>query len=102
MSGVWLAHIGGVPLEETLALCGPALLLTASAAATSLRARLQRRPPEAVDEGSPRAYHCPAGQAAAGGGEKTVVRGKSGHRRAWWSGDRPGETRGKVPQKQTA
>lgn len=27
------------------------------------------------------------------------LRGKSGHRRAGWSSDRPGETRGKVPQK---
>ena len=35
------------------------------------------------------------------GGEKTL-RGKSGHRRARWSGSRPGETRGKVPQKYTA
>ena len=31
-----------------------------------------------------------------------VPRGKSGHHRAGWSSDRPGETRGKVPQKQTA
>ena len=30
------------------------------------------------------------------------LRGKSGHHRAGWSRDRPGETRGKVPQKQTA
>ena len=51
---------------------------------------------------APGAYHWLAGQAAAGVGEKTGVRGKSGHRRARWSGDRPGETRGKVPQKHTA
>ena len=43
-----------------------------------------------------------ADQAAADVGEKTGVRGKSGHHRARWSGDRPGETRGKVPQKHTA
>ena len=44
-----------------------------------------------------------AGQAAAGGTERQPApRGKSGHRRAGWSGDRPGESRGKVPQKQTA
>ena len=44
-----------------------------------------------------------AGQAAAGGSERQPApRGKSGHRRAGWSGSRPGETRGKVPQKQTA
>ena len=30
------------------------------------------------------------------------LRGKSGHHRAGWSSYRPGETRGKVPQKQTA
>ena len=30
------------------------------------------------------------------------LRGKSGHHRAGWSGTRPGETRGKVPQKHTA
>ena len=40
-----------------------------------------------------------AGQAAAGA---AGPRGKSGHHRAGWSRDRPGETRGKVPQKQTA
>src|SRR3954467_11779140 len=34
-------------------------------------------------------------------GEKSL-RGKSGHRRARWAGSRPGETRGKVPQKHTA
>src|SRR5215204_4720789 len=45
----------------------------------------------------------PAGQAAAGrSGRQPAPRGKSGHRRAGWSGDRPGESRGKVPQKQTA
>src|SRR3954469_2368271 len=41
-----------------------------------------------------------ASQAAAAG--ETARRGKSGHRRARWSGHRPGETRGKVPQKHTA
>ena len=41
-----------------------------------------------------------AGQAAAAG--ETSRRGKSGHHRAGWSGNRPGETRGKVPQKHTA
>ena len=50
--------------------------------------------------GGPRArYLGCAGQAAA---EATRLRGKSGHQRARWSRDRPGETRGKVPQKQTA
>src|SRR3954451_7501597 len=41
-----------------------------------------------------------ASQAAAAG--EKARRGKSGHRRARWSGIRPGETRGKVPQKHTA
>jgi hypothetical protein len=41
-----------------------------------------------------------ASQAAAEG--QTALRGKSGHHRARWSGHRPGETRGKVPQKHTA
>ena len=45
-------------------------------------------------------YPDQAGQAVAAG-EKTR-RGKSGHHRARWSGHRPGETRGKVPQKHTA
>ena len=33
---------------------------------------------------------------------RLALRGKSGHHRARWSGTRPGETRGKVPQKYTA
>jgi hypothetical protein len=36
------AHIGGIPLEETLALYGPALALIAGAASASLGARLRR------------------------------------------------------------
>jgi hypothetical protein len=36
------AHVGGIPLEETLALYGPALVLVAGAASASLGARLRR------------------------------------------------------------
>ena len=36
------AHVGGIPLEETLGLYGPALVLVAGAASVSLGARLRR------------------------------------------------------------
>lgn len=36
------AHIGGIPVEETLASLGPVLLLVLGAASASLRARLRR------------------------------------------------------------
>jgi hypothetical protein len=36
-----LAHIGGIPIEETLASIIPALLLTFGAASATLRARLR-------------------------------------------------------------
>jgi hypothetical protein len=36
------AHVGGIPLEETLGLYGPALVLVAGAASASLGARLRR------------------------------------------------------------
>jgi hypothetical protein len=36
------AHVGGIPLEETLGLYGPALVLMAGAASASLGARLRR------------------------------------------------------------
>ena len=54
----------------------------------------------ALESPRPGRYAAGAGQAAAAG--ETTRRGKSGHRRARWSGHRPGETRGKVPQKHTA
>ena len=50
-----VAHVGGIPIEETLALYGPALLLVAGAASVRLRARVRylrerrratRKPPE--------------------------------------------------------
>jgi hypothetical protein len=37
-----IAHVGGMPIEETLALYGPALLLALWAASASLGARLRR------------------------------------------------------------
>jgi hypothetical protein len=39
MTGVTFAHIGGVPIEETLGFLGPALLLAAGAASARLSAR---------------------------------------------------------------
>jgi hypothetical protein len=42
------AHIGGVPIEETVGSFGPALLIALAAAAANLRARwLRRRSPAA-------------------------------------------------------
>lgn len=42
------AHIGGVPIEETVGSFGPALLVAFGAAAAKLRARyLRLRPPAA-------------------------------------------------------
>ena len=37
-----IAHVGGLPIEETLGMYGPALLLAAGAASASLKARLRR------------------------------------------------------------
>jgi uncharacterized membrane protein len=37
-----LAHVGGIPLEETLASLGPALLVGLGVAWAELRARLRR------------------------------------------------------------
>jgi hypothetical protein len=37
-----LAHVGGIPVEETVALYGPALLLAAGAATASISTRLRR------------------------------------------------------------
>jgi hypothetical protein len=79
-----------------------------SASATRLRrarSDWSRQPPGAAECRArlPRPVGCTlesASQAAAAG--EKARRGKSGHRRARWSGHRPGETRGKVPQKHTA
>jgi hypothetical protein len=40
MIGVPLAHVAGMPIEETLASFGPALLVACGVAWTRLRARL--------------------------------------------------------------
>jgi len=48
MTGLPLAHVGGIPFEETLGSLGPALLLAAGAASAKLsarRRRLRKRPP---------------------------------------------------------
>jgi hypothetical protein len=37
-----IAHVGGIPLEETLASAGPALLVAFGAACANLRARMRR------------------------------------------------------------
>ena len=42
MISVPLAHVGGIPIEETLGALGPALLVAVGAAWTNLRARLRR------------------------------------------------------------
>jgi hypothetical protein len=40
VTGVPLAHIGGIPIEETLGALGPALLVALGVAWAKLRARL--------------------------------------------------------------
>ena len=42
MISVPLAHVAGIPIEETLGALGPALLVAVGAAWTNLRARLRR------------------------------------------------------------
>ena len=42
MTGVPFAHVGGLPIEETLASLGPALLVAFGVASAQLRARLGR------------------------------------------------------------
>jgi hypothetical protein len=37
-----IAHVGGIPIEETLGMYGPTLLLALGAASASVRARLRR------------------------------------------------------------
>ena len=59
MTSLPVAHIAGMPLEETLASLTPALVLTFGAAFATLRARLQqlrsRAKPEAPGPTSSRA-----------------------------------------------
>ena len=54
-----IAHVGGLPIEETLGMYGPALLLAAGAASASLKARLRRL-------GGDRRLRSPARDRAAG------------------------------------
>ncbi len=52
MTGLPLAHVGGIPFEETLGSLGPALLLAAAAASAKLsarRRRLRKRPQSAAE-----------------------------------------------------
>jgi hypothetical protein len=42
MTVIPLAHVGGIPIEETLASFGPALLLVAGAASARLKAGIRR------------------------------------------------------------
>jgi hypothetical protein len=42
MTGLPLAHVGGIPFEETLGSLGPALLVAAAAASAKLNARRRR------------------------------------------------------------
>ena len=45
MTGLPAAHIGGIPIEETLGFFGPALLLVAGAASARLSARVRHLRP---------------------------------------------------------
>ena len=62
------AHIGGLPLEETLATGGPALLTALGALGARLRARRSRRRRQVVMPGRARARGRPGRAGAAGGG----------------------------------
>jgi hypothetical protein len=54
MIGVPFAHVGGIPIEETLASLGPALLVGFAATWANLRARLRGRAGLKKDSDSPR------------------------------------------------
>jgi hypothetical protein len=43
MIGIPVAHVGGIPIEETLVSLGPALLLVAGAASARLGALIRNR-----------------------------------------------------------
>jgi hypothetical protein len=79
-----LAHIGGVPVEETVASLGPALLVAFGVAGTNLRARLRPLPrcslPSAAEDhaGDLRA----TGRTEDPGGEPTPLAGSQGDRAA--------------------
>jgi hypothetical protein len=42
MIGLPVAHVGGIPIEETLAMYGPGVLVALGVAAACVRARLRR------------------------------------------------------------
>jgi hypothetical protein len=42
MMGVPIAHVAGIPIEETIGMYGPAFLLAFGAACTIVRARFRR------------------------------------------------------------
>ena len=42
MMGIPIAHVAGIPIEETIGIYGPALLLAFGAACTIVRARFRR------------------------------------------------------------
>ena len=42
MIGVPIAHVAGIPIEETIGMYGPAFLLAVGAACTIVRARFRR------------------------------------------------------------
>jgi hypothetical protein len=48
--GIPVAHVGGVPIEETLGSFGPALLVIAGAASAQLKALFRNRD-DAPDDG---------------------------------------------------
>ena len=55
MSGLPLAHVGGIPIEEAIGAFGPALLVAFGAVVANLRARLRPRArPRMQERGAPR------------------------------------------------
>jgi hypothetical protein len=63
MIGVPIAHVGGIPIEETLGSLGPGLLVGIGVAWTRCRARLRRARTRA-DAHTPRAKNGPRSAAA--------------------------------------
>jgi hypothetical protein len=59
VTGLHIAHVAGMPVEETLGSLAPALLLAFSAASAALRARVatrSRRAPRRVGEPEPHGH----------------------------------------------
>jgi hypothetical protein len=63
-----LAHVGGVPIEETVASLGPALLIAVGVAWANLRARLRPLRPRAT------AHPAQEGGAPCGRAGRTAVK----------------------------